>query len=761
MDTYRNPQATISQRVRDLLSRMTLTEKAGQLNQFLFGWKCYRKTAGGFELTEEFCDAVRGGRQGLLYGLLRADPWSGATFHNGIRATESAQVANMVQRFAIETSRFGIPLLLSEECPHGHMALDGTLFPTNLGAICSWNPDLYLQAMACAGSELRARGTHLGYVSVLDLARDPRWGRCEETLGEDPFLAARFAEAAVRGLQGNSGLEAGRAGATVKHFMAQGEASGGHNGAAAVIGEREAREIHLPPFQAAAAAGALSLMAAYNEIDGIPCNANRKLLEEMARRECGFGGFVVSDGGAIDQFTELFGATLPEAAAKALEAGVDVSLWNHAFLHLEEAVEQGLAGIETLDAAVARVLEAKFRFGLFENPYTREDAAAEIVGCAAHRETSLQLARESLVLLKNQGILPLAAAARRIAVLGPNADHAYNQLGDYTPAQRDSQVTTILQGIQAFAQEQTEVIYRHGCGITSQDSSELAEAVRVASEADIAILCLGGASTRDFGMKFDTNGAAIPGEIAIEMDCGEGMDASSLRLPGRQMELFHAVAATGVPVVVVLVQGRPYAIPEIDAQAGAILAAWYPGQEGGTAVAEVLFGRVNPSGKLCISMPRSEGQLPVYYNYKLRARPNYYDQSSTPLYPFGHGLSYTQFRHSNLRIEPAQIPVDGRCKVTVTVENTGAVAGAEVTQLYIRDKVATIVRRIRELKGLHKTFLQPGEKAEVEFELGPEELGLWNPAMQWAVEPGAFTVSIGHDAETALAAELLVVAPNF
>ena len=757
MDLYLNPKTPVSERVRDLLSRMTLTEKAGQLNSFLLGWRCYRKTASGFELTEEFCDAVRGGRHGVLYGLFRADPWSGATFGTGIRATESARVANMVQRFAIETSRFGIPLMLSEECPHGHMALDGTLFPINIGAVCSWNPDLYRQAMACTSAELRARGAHLGLVSVLDIAQDPRWGRCEETQGEDPYLAARFAEAAVHGLQGERGLESDRVGANVKHFLAQGAGLGGHNGGSAVIGERELREIHLPPFQAASAAGALSLMSAYTEIDGIPCTANRKLLTDLIRRELGFDGFVMSDGGSVDQLTQHFGVSMPKAAAMALEAGMDVSLWNHAFLKLDEAVEQGLASIEALDAAVARVLEAKFRLGLFENPYTREEAAAEIVGCAAHRETNLQLARESLVLLKNQGILPLPSTTRRIAVLGPNADHAYNQLGDYTSPQRDGQVTTILQGIQTLAQQmQAEVIYRRGCGVTSRDDSELAEAIQVASEAEVAILCLGGASTRDFGMNFDFNGAAIPGPIATEMDCGEGVDASNLSLPGRQQELFEAVVSTGVPTIVVLVQGRPYAIPEIAEQAQAILAAWYPGQEGGTAVAEALFGRVNPSGKLCISMPRSEGQLPVYYNHKPLARSNYYDQSATPLYPFGYGLSYTQFQHSNLRIEPAQISVDGRCKVTVTVENTGTVAGAEVTQLYVRDKVASIVRRIRELKGLHKTFLQPGEKADIVFELSPAELGLWNSEMRWVVEQGVFTLTIGHDPETALTAELTV-----
>ena len=757
MDIYRNSQSPILDRVSDLLRRMTLSEKAGQLNQFLFGWKCYRKTTSGFELTDEFRDAVRGGRQGALYGLFRADPWSGATFGTGIRAAESACVANLIQQFAIETSRFGIPLLLSEECPHGHMALDGTLFPINLGAVCSWNPELYRKTMECAAAEIRARGGHLGLVSELDMARDPRWGRTEETLGEDPFLAARFAEAAVRGLQGGEGVHPGGIGATVKCLTAQGEASGGHNTAPAVIGEREMREIHLPPFQAASAAGALSFMVAYNEIDGIPCISNRKLLKDIVRGEIGFSGFIMADGTAIDRLTQLFGISMPEAAAAALEAGVNLSLWDEAFLHLEQAMNKRLASMEALDDAAGRILEAKFRLGLFENPYTSEEGAIEVVGCTAHKETNLQMARESIVLLKNEcAVLPLAGAVRRIAVIGPNADNAYNQLGDYTSPQREDQVTTILQGIRKHAGEDVDVFHSRGCKITSMDGSELNEAVELARSCDIAVLCLGGASTRDFGARFDGNGAAIPGELGAEMDCGEGVDACSLSLPGRQMDLFNAVAATGVPVIVVLVQGRPYAIPEIAEKAQAILAAWYPGQEGGAAVAEVLFGRVNPSGRLCITVPRSEGQLPVYYNHKPLARRDYHNQSAGPLYPFGYGLSYGTFEHSDLRLEPAEIPVNGRCKVFVTIRNTGSVAGAEVTQLYVRDEVASICRRVRELKAFSKTFLQPGEQAEVELELGPADLGLWNAEMKWVVEPGAFTICIGHDPKPALNATLIV-----
>ncbi len=752
MDLYRDRRQTVENRVHDLVRRLTRGEKVGQLNQLLYGWDCYRRVAGGIELTETFTEHVRNGGQGAVYGVFRADPWSGATFGTGLTPEDCPKVANTMQRFAIETSRWGIPLLLSEECPHGHMALDGTLFPTNLGAACSWNPRLYRTAMQCAAREIRARGAHLGLVSVLDIARDPRWGRTEETLGEDPFLTARFAEAAVQGLQGERMDYYGAENlcAVVKHAVAQGEASGGHNAAPAVIGERELREIHLPALQAAFRAGASALMAAYNEIDGVACIGNRRLLTDLLREEMGFSGMIMADGMAVDRLTTSMGLSLTEAAAVALRAGVDLSLWDKAFLHLEDALNRRLITEDDLDAAVSRVLTLKFRLGLFDQPYRDETLSVE-TRTDAHRKASLDLARESLVLLKNEGnLLPLPRKLGRIAVLGPNADHAYNLLGDYTSPQRDGQVTTILQGIHAMAAEETEVLYVRGCGIKSADDSGLAEAVQVAESADVAILCLGGASTREFGAAFDTNGAILPGRVEAEMDCGEGVDAASLRLPGQQEEMFRRIAATGTPVVVVLVQGRPYAIPELARQAQAILAAWYPGQEGGHAVAEAIFGLINPSGKLCISVPRSEAQLPVYYNHKPSSRLDYHDLSAQPLYPFGFGLSYTKFGYKDLLVEPARMAWPARFIVEVTIENQGTCAGAEVVQLYLRDKAATVTRRVSELKAFERVSLQPGESRQMTFVLGNEELGLWNPAMCWTVEPGEFEVRIGGDSSAAL-----------
>ena len=752
MERYLDRGLSVAERVKDLARRLSLAEKIGQLNQFLYGWKCYERTSSGIELTDEFKDAVRDGKQGAIYGLFRADPWTKATYGTGLLPNDGPRVANALQKFAIETSRWGIPLLLSEECPHGHMALDATIFPTNLGAACSWNPSLYERAMQGAAREIRQRGANLGLVSVLDIARDPRWGRTEETLGEDPFLTAKFAEAAVWGLQGREADYFGpeRIGAVVKHAAAQGEASGGHNAAPAVIGPRELREIHLPAIKAAFSARAAAVMAAYNEVDGIACIGNRSLLTDLFRNEIGFKGLIMADGTAVDRLTVLMGVSMPEAAAVALRAGVDLSLWDKAFLQLGEAVERGLVKMEDLDAAAGRILTLKFRLGLFDHPYRDESCAVE-TRTETYRETSLQLAREAVVLLKNDNdLLPLPRALKRVALLGPNAHHAYNLLGDYTAPQRENQVMTILQGFRALAPEGMEIVHRPGCGIRNLDPSGLDEAVQVSRDAEVAILCLGGSSTRKFGGVFDATGAAVPSKVEEETDCGEGFDTASLRLPGLQEELFRRVVATGTPTVVVLVQGRPYAVPEIAQKAGAILAAWYPGQEGGRAVAEILFGDINPSGKLAISVPRSEAQLPIYYNHKPLARGPYLDLPAEPLYPFGFGLSYSRFVYQDLLIEPSRTNSLAHFAVSVTLENQGARAGAEVAQLYLRDKAATVVRRVAELKAFAKIFLQPGESRRVTFSLGDEELGLWNPDLRWVVEPGDFEVRVGGDSTAAL-----------
>lgn len=747
---YKDPSLPIEERVEDLLSRMTLKEKVGQLNQKMYGWQAYRRTENGIELTEEFKEQVAfGDGMGALYGLFRSDPWSAVTYQNGIPTEDSAKVANMIQRYVIENTRLGIPVLLTEECPHGHQALDGTMIPTNIGVGSTWNPELMEEAYSHVAKEVRSRGAHIGLISTLDILREPRWGRAEECYSEDPYLASQMTKAAVRGLQGD-GTELDKQEkvvAVLKHFAAQGNGEGGHNAGPANIGERELREIHLPAMKAGVEAGALGCMAAYNEIDGIPCHANKKLLTDILRGEWGYKGFVMADGVAIDRLRMLTG-DYEGAAALALEAGVDLSLWDTSFTTLESAVKQNKTTEEYIDRAVRRILTIKFALGLFDQPYIDEGKPIEVVGNEEFRKVNLQVARESAVLLKNENILPLDKKAH-VAVIGPNADQIYNQLGDYTAIQREGKGTTILEGIKQISEGR--VTYAKGCSVRGTSKEGFAEAIAKAEAADVVVMVLGGSSMRNFDIKFDSNGAAIVGDNPTDMDCGEGVDLADLRLGGVQDELVKAIAKTGKPMVLVLIQGRPHAITNIVDDCSAILCGWYPGEEGGRAIAEILFGDVNPSGKLSVSIPRSSAQLPVYYNRKDQGRKlQYVDQSAEPLYPFGYGLSYSTFTLENLRLSNEEVPLDeinggSVVKVFVDVENKGPMAGAEVVQLYIKDVQASVTRRVKELKGFQKVWLEPGEKKTVTIELSKEELAIWNQDMEFVVEPGDFIIMVGSN----------------
>lgn len=743
---YKNANLPIEQRVEDLLVCMTLEEKVGQLNQHMYGWDAYRRVQDDIELTDLFKQQVAfGGGMGALYGLFRADPWSAVTHDNGIPTARSGKVANAIQKYMREHTRLGIPVLLSEECPHGHQALDSTLLPVNLAVGSTWNPALAERAYSFVAAEIRSRGAHLGLVSALDILLDPRWGRTEECYGEDPFLAAQFTEAVVRGLQGTNEEElksSSKVAAVLKHLCAQGAAQGGHNAGPANIGERELRELHMPAALAGVKAGAKGLMAAYNEIDGVPCHANSWLLQDVLRKEWQFTGTVMADGCAIDRLTALAGDD-EAAGAMALKAGIDLSLWDNSFTKLKSAVERGLASMEDIDRSVRRVLTLKFELGLFDQPYVEEELAAAEVGTAQAKAVNLQLARESVVLLKNDNnILPLSNTPRRVAVIGPNADQMYNQLGDYTSIQRPGTCTTVLQGIRQFVSAETEVVYARGCGIRDKQEDEFAEAIAAAQEADIAIVVVGGSSARDFGDQFDSNGAIImSGNHSGEMDCGEGVDLADLQLGGVQEKLIEQLAATGTPIVAIVIQGRPHVLEAVERYCAAMLCAFYPGPEGGTALAEILFGQVNPSGKLSVSLPRSSSQLPIYYNQKNQGRRRpYVDMSEQPLYPFGYGLSYSEFACqleavSTDKLSSRELEEGAKFVIAVKLNNIGEVAGAETVQLYIQATGSPITRRIRELKGFRKVALQPGEQTSLQFELGKSELAIWNQEMRFSVEP--------------------------
>lgn len=753
---FNQAHETINSRVEALLAKMTLKEKVGQVNQKLYGWEVYEKTDTGYVLTEKFKEHVqRWDGLGVLYGLFRSDPWSAIHFDNGITVEASAEVANMIQQYVKENTRLGIPVLLSEECSHGHQGLDSMITPVNLGIGATWNPELHEKLMAAVAEEVRAKGAHLALVSTLDILRDPRWGRSEECFSEDPFLAAQLTEAVVNGMQGKQAdlIPEDKMIAVLKHFAAQGNGAGGKNAAPASIGERELREIHLPSMRAAIQSGVLACMAAYNEIDGIPCHANGHLLQQILREELGFNGVVMADGCALDNLVALT-ESREKAAALALESGVDISLWDDVYPALEAAVELGLVSEEKLNDAVRRVLTLKYKMELFDNPFVEKNPQRNK---EQSEKINLESARQSIVLLKNDGILPLKKELKRIAVIGPNADAMYNQLGDYTPFQRESRVITVLKGITSLAKE-AEVVYEQGCGIRSAYEEGLEKAVRLASSSDVAVVVLGGSSARDFNAQFDLNGAVINTTGEEEMDCGENVDTADLELGGLQLKLLQKVIETGTPVVVVLISGRPHAIPWIAEHAPAIVSAWYPGQMGGQAIAEILFGEVNPSGRLPVSIPRSAMQLPVFYNYKDGGyRKDYYDMSGEPLYPFGFGLSYTEFVYDNLQIKresiAAETLADGeKFCISVNATNAGDNDGYDVLQLYIKGKAGSIIRRVKELKGFKKVWLAAGETKEVRFELGAEELQVYSSHNTYKVEQGGFEIEVGNPVSSLSAA---------
>ncbi|WUH35298.1 glycoside hydrolase family 3 C-terminal domain-containing protein [Streptomyces sp. NBC_00444] len=711
MTTYQDPAAPVDARVRDLLARMTLREKVGQLNQRMYGWDAYRRTPdGAFELTDALrAETERFAGLGALYGLLRADAWSGVDHTSGAGAADSAELADLVQRHIVETSRLGIPALFVEEVPHGHMALDGTVFPVNLAVGATWDPALYERAAAHAAAELRSRGGHVALVSALDIARDPRWGRTEECYGEDPYLAARLTEALVRGMQGQGELfAADKAPVVLKHFAGQGATVGGRNSAESELGPRELHEIHLPAARAGVRAGAAAVMAAYNEVDGLPCAGNRALLHELLRERWGFEGLVMADGLAVDRLARITGDKV-SAGALALNAGVDLSLWDEAFTHLEQAVERGLVTVAALDAAVARVLRLKFQLGLFEHPYGSSRLAPP-----DGRELSTALARSAVTLLHNDGgALPIRATASRIAVLGPHAATSAHQLGDYTAPQRPGTGTSVLDGLRRLAPAGVELRHAHGCALTGDDLSGIPEAVAAAAASDLAVLVLGGSSARTPDTEFAANGAAVT--AVSEMTCGEGVDLAGLRLGAAQHALLDAVVATGTPTVVVLIQGRPHAVPEAG-RAAALLTAWYPGPWGGDAIAEVLLGLAEPSGRLPVSVPRSAAQLPVYYNHKDTEYGGYVDESAEPLYSFGHGLSYTTFEYGTPRLSGRTVEVD--------VTNTGDRYGRTVVQVYLRRLITTAWPRTLELCAFEGAGLAPGERRTVALDLGAELTGV-------------------------------------
>ena len=741
---YRDATRPIDQRVEDLLSRMTFEEKAGQL-VCLMGWDSYQINGKKVTISEKFRNEVDSLHVGIYWAVFRADPWTRKTIANGLNPTLAAEAANAMQRYAIEHTRLGIPIFLAEEAPHGHMAIGSTVFPTGLGMAATWNTELMQQVGEVIGKEIRLQGGHISYGPVLDLAREPRWSRVEETLGEDHYLSGEMAAAMIKGLGGGNLSLPYSTIATLKHFIAYGISEGGQNGARSIVGPRELKQVFLPPFKRAIDAGALSVMTSYNSLDGIPCTSNRELLTEVLREEWEFDrGFVVSDLFSIDGLkgTHRTATSSQDAAIQALLAGVDVDLGGNCYVQLVEAVRSGKVDETALDQAVRRVLRLKFEMGLFERPYVDSKMAGKEVNHPDAITLARQVAQQSITLLKNDGILPLSKD-KKVAVIGPNADNIYNMLGDYTAPQPDGKVITVYQGIKAMLGAD-QCTYAKGCAIRDTMDCDITAAVEAARQADVVIAVVGGSSARDFKTSYEDTGAATAEQDFIsDMECGEGFDRATLDLLGKQIELLEALKKTGKPLVVVYIEGRPLNKNWADENANALLTAYYPGEQGGNAIADVLFGDYNPSGRLPMSVPRHVGQLPVYYNKPRPVAHDYVEMSAQPLYPFGYGLSYTTFEYSNLTLH------DGNF-ISFDVTNTGSMKGDEVVQIYVRHTNVSVVLPERQLAAFKRITLEPGDTQTLTFHCFEDiDVKYVNDKMEWRVGDGQVEFLIGGSSEDA------------
>lgn len=714
MEDFRNASLPPEQRARDLLKRLTLREKAGQINQRLYGFSAYAREGDNFTLSSECRSEIeRWGGLGVLYGLYRADPWSGKNEMNGIPPRLAAKAYNLVQREVMQASRFGIPVLITGDASHGMMSVGGYILPVNLAMAATYNPSLCYDAFRVYGLQASRQGVDFALMAGLDVLRDPRWGRSEECYGEDPFLCYSMVKQAVAGCA-SQGPDV-----VAKHFCGQGETTGGINSSPCRVGWRELREIHLPPTLGALEGGAKGVMAAYNEIDGVPCHANSRLLRDYLRGECGFTGVVMADGTAIDRLDEITGDNMLSGAL-ALESGVDISLWDTGFSHLEEAVRSGAVSEKRLDEAVLRVLEVKFRRGLFEHPFLDETEPVPSFTVEAYPQ-SLEAARQSIVLLENhEKLLPLSETVPSVAVIGPNADSLYNQLGDYSPPMRRDDGVTVLEGIRNLLGTE-RVSFEEGCGSLSGTPEQRDRAVELARRSDVVVLVLGGTSNRFGDVHFDETGAAIPGQ-EIQMDCGEGVDRANLELPVCQLDLFQAVCATGTPVVCIVMGGRPYVVTPFAEQAGALIMSFYPGPWGGRALAEILFGLQSPSGRLPVSLPRHSGALPCWYNGKYAAKNRVYcDMDSAALYPFGFGKGYTEFAVFGVCAEAE----DGGIHVSFDLKNTGDRDSYAVPMLFLRWQQGRITARKKEHKAFDKVWVPAGQTVRTTLTVPRSQLMRW------------------------------------
>ncbi len=749
---YLNENQPVDKRVESLLSLMTLDEKIAQLGSI---WV--------YEILDNQDFSSKKADTLFKYGIGQITRLGGAS---NFSPDESAKTANQIQKYLVTNTRLRIPAIIHEESCSGYMAKEATCFPQIIGVASTWDPDLVNKMGSVIKEQMRSVGAHQSLAPVLDIARDARWGRMEETFGEDPYLTSKMGTSYIKGIQDNNWKNGVMA--TGKHFVGYGASEGGMNWAPPHIPEREMSEIYLAPFEAAVKEARIaSIMPAYHELDGIPCHSLKELLKVTLRDEWGFKGLLVSDYFAINMLYDYHRAARDKehAAKMALEAGVDVELPSTDCYGkpLKNAVENGFIKESLIDISVMRILKMKFSLGLFENPYVDEEKAGKVFDAPEQRALAHEIAQKSIVLLKNdEDLLPLKKDISSIAVIGPNADNARNIIGDYAyPCHIESliemkesdntfntpmpdkvemvdnfvQISTILEGIKEKVSKDTIIYYAKGCDIKSSSTDGFSKAVERAKKSEVAIVVVG-----------DKSG--------LVMDCtsGESRDRADLDLPGVQEDLIKAIYGTGTPVIAVLVNGRPISINWIVKNVPAIIETWLPGEEGARAVADVLFGDYNPGGKLPVSFPRSVGQVPVYYNHKISGgrshwKGDYVEMSSKPLFPFGYGLSYTHFEYSNLVVTPEIVSCNGEVKISIYIKNTGSYRGDEVVQLYVRDVQSEITRPIKELKGFVRVTLKPGQKKTISFILSATQLGFYNKDMKYVVEPGIIEVMLGSSSD--------------
>ncbi|NNE98367.1 MAG: glycosyl hydrolase [Pyrinomonadaceae bacterium] len=745
---YKNSRVSVDVRVKDLLGRMTLKEKVSQMNMLSLSKLDLDKNG---KVSRESLDALF---KGVSIGTLES-PFIGVD--------EISRLSEAADDYLRNNTRLGIPAIQIAECLHGQLAFGATIFPQTIAQGSTWNPDLIKKMGAVIAQEASLSGVDQALSPIFDLARDPRYGRFEESFGEDPFHVAEMGKAFVIGMQGDplitkTKIPENKLMCTAKHFVAYSSPFAGINLGPNNLGPRDLRDLHIYPFKKAIQeANIYAIMPAYNEVNGIPLHSNMYLMKDILRGELGFKGYVFSDYEAIAMLNYFHKVTEDKAATAiaAIEAGIDLEApKSFAYSELPGLVRSGKIDIALIDQAVSNILTAKFKAGLFDRPYNAPAKVSDLIHTAAAVNLAREIAEESIILLKNENKqLPLdVEQLNSIAVIGPNADQV--QYGDYSARKDNESGVTILEGIKNLTKDKLKINYAKGANITGDDKGQIPAAVKAAKKSDVVVLVIGGTSSTLSGVGW---GKDIPNDYPTS---GEGFDRTSLNPPGVQSELIQAIYKTGKPIVLVMVHGRAYTIPWEKKHIPAIIEAWYPGEEGGNAVARVLFGEVNPSGKLTVSVPQSAGHIPVFYNHKPSGRGFYKKPGSPekpgrdyvfstpdPLFPFGHGLSYTEFVYSDLQVQDSKLDLNGEVKLSVKVKNSGKITGKEVIQIYINDKISSVTTPVKALKEFKKVEISPNETVTVKFSIPINEFGLWDKDMKYVVEPGTFEIMIGSSAE--------------